>query len=518
MKRADRFRFFFRQGCVRIPYICAKSGKPLNSFKKLVGDTAIYGVSSIVGRFLNWWLVPYYSHIFRTAEYGIVTHLYAYMAFLLVLLTYGMETGYFRFASEHKDKELVYSNSLISLFGTSVAFLLSVYAFTDVLAGWMDYESHPEYIRWIGWIMAFDAFTSIPFARLRIESKAIKFAVMKLVNIFATIFFNIFFLTLCPLLLKNNPAHPVGIIYNESIGVGYVFISNLIASALTFILLIPDLKVKLRLDRRLLKEMIWYSFPILIVGIAGMINQNIDKILIPKLLRPEQQPMEQLGIYGANYKLAVLMNMFIQAFRYAFEPFFFSQVKSENNKAGYALILKYFTLFGLIIFLGISLYLDLFKSLNVIDEDYYSGLKVVPLVLMANLFLGIYYTLSLWYKLTDKTRYGAYFAITGSVISLVINIVFIPVYGYMASAWAVLICFVVMTVLSYIVGQKHYPVNYPLGRIVFYFVLALALYAVSLMVKTEQEWLNHLISTVLLISFLIACYVLENKEFRKFLH
>lgn len=490
----------------------------MNSLRKLVGDTAIYGVSSIVGRFLNWWLVPYYSHIFLTAEYGVVTHLYAYMAFLLVLLTYGMETGYFRFASEHKDKELVYSSSLISLLVTSVAFLLVIYTFTDVIASWLDYVNHPEYIRSIGWIMAFDAFTSIPFAKLRIESKAIKFAVMKLINIFANIFFNIFFLTICPLLIKSNPDHLVGLIYEESIGVGYVFISNLIASAITFVLLIPDLRIRMRFDPRLLKEILWYSFPILVVGIAGMVNQNIDKILLPQLLSPDQHPMEQLGIYGANYKLAVLMNMFIQAFRYAFEPFFFSQVKSENNKIGYALILKYFTLFGLIIFLGISLFLDLFQSMNIIDDDYYSGLKVVPLILMANLFLGIYYTLSLWYKLTDKTRYGAYFALIGSGISLVINILFIPVYGYMASAVAVLICFVVMTVLSYLVGQKYYPVKYPIGRISFYFVFSLVLYGLSAVIPIQSPTNSHLFSAFLLLVFLIVCYVLENKEFRKFLH
>ncbi len=495
-----------------------KNSETLNSFKKLVGETAIYGVSSIAGRFLNWWLVPYYSHIFLTSEYGVVTHLYAYMAFLLVLLTYGMETGYFRFASQRPDKDLVYSGSLISLFITSAAFLLVVYSFTDVIAGWLDYSNHPEYIRWLGWILAFDAFTSIPFAKLRIESKATKFAVLKLINIFVNIFFNIFFFTICPLLLKNNPDHPVGLIYSESIGVGYVFISNLIASVVTFLSLIPELRVKLRLDKRLLKEIIWYSFPILVVGLAGMINQNIDKILIPILVPEDQHPMEQLGIYGANYKLAVLMNMFIQAFRYAFEPFFFSQVKSESNKAGYALILKYFVIFGLIIFLGISLFLDLFKFLNIINEDYYSGLKVVPLVLMANLFLGIYYTLSLWYKLTDKTRYGAYFALIGSGISLAVNIMFIPVYGYMASAVGVLVCFVVMTVLSYLIGQKHYPVNYPVGRIAFYFVLALLLFFLPVVIEINSPVFNQVFHAVLLIVFVVCAYVLENKEFRKFLH
>ena len=489
----------------------------MNSFKKLVSETAVYGVSSIVGRFINWWLVPYYSHIFQTAEYGIVTNLYSYMAFLLVLLTYGMETGYFRFASEKKDQELVYSSSLISLFVTSLSFLLLVFSFSDVIASWMDYGNHPEYIQWIGLIMAFDAFTSIPFAKLRIESKAIRFAVIKLVNIFANIFFNIFFLTICPALLKSNPDHIVGLIYSDQVGVGYVFISNLIASAITFVMLLPEFRIKLRFDSRLLKEIVWYSFPILVVGVAGMVNQNIDKILIPELIPENQGPMEQLGIYGANYKLAVLMNMFIQAFRYAFEPFFFSQVKSEDNKRGYALILKYFVIFGLLIFLGISLFLDVFKTFNIIDEAYYSGLKVVPLVLMANLFLGIYYTLSLWYKLTDKTRFGAYFALIGAVISIGINIIFIPVFGYMASAVAVLICFVVQTVLSYIFGQKYFPVNYPIKRIGFYFVLALALYFMSVIIRIQAIWTMYIFHSFLLVIFISVIYTLENKEFRKFL-
>ncbi|WP_423129850.1 lipopolysaccharide biosynthesis protein [Gaoshiqia sp. Z1-71] len=490
----------------------------MNSFKKLVGETAVYGVSSIAGRFINWWLVPYYSHIFLTAEYGVVTNLYSYMAFLLVILTYGMETGYFRYASGKADKDLVYSSSLISLFVTSLSFLLVAYSFSDVISGWMDYENHPEYIRWIALIMAFDAFTSIPFARLRIESKAIKFAVLKLINIFANIFFNVFFLSICPALLKTNPDHIVGLIYSDQIGVGYVFISNLIASGITFVMLLPELWVKLRFDSRLLKEMVWYSFPILVVGIAGMVNQNIDKILIPELIPADQGPMDQLGIYGANYKLAVLMNMFIQAFRYAFEPFFFSQVKSENNKRGYALILKYFVIFGLIIFLGISLFLDLFKTLHIIDEAYYSGLKVVPIILMANLFLGIYYTISLWYKLTDKTRFGAYFSLVGAAISLAINIIFIPVYGYMASAVAVLICFMVETALCYVYGQKHFPVDYPVKRISFYFILALGLYFLALLLPLESSRGSYLLNAVLLFVFLLTVYLLENKEFRKFLH
>ncbi|WP_299578474.1 polysaccharide biosynthesis C-terminal domain-containing protein [uncultured Sunxiuqinia sp.] len=487
----------------------------MNSFKKLAGETAIYGMSSIVGRFINWWLVPYYSFIFLTSEYGVVTNLYSYMAFLLVFLSYGMETGFFRFASQAENKERAYSSALISLFGTSMGFLLVVLAFSKDIAAWIDYPDHPEYIQWVALIVVLDTLTAIPFAKLRIESKAVKFAVLKFVNIFIIIFLNIFFFSICPSLLKNNPESWVKLIYSPELGVGYVFISNLIASVISLILLVPEMIVKLQLDRRLLKEMVWYSFPILIVGVGGIMTQHIDKILLPKLLPESQEPMSQLGIYGANVKLAVILNMFIQAFRYAFEPFFFSQVKSEDNKRGYAIIMKYFVLFGLSIFLGICLYIDLVKL--IVDAKYHSGLNVVPIILMANLFLGIYYTLSLWYKLTDKTRYGAYFSLAGAGISLILNILFIPQFGYMASAWAMLISFVAMVVLSYSFGQKYFPVNYPLKRIGLYFAAALLIYfAASLLNLTPSVWM-YLIHTLLISLFLLLAFLLERKEIYRFL-
>lgn len=487
----------------------------MNTFKKLAGETAIYGMSSIVGRFINWWLVPYYSFIFLTAEYGVVTNLYSYMAFLLVFLTYGMETGFFRFASKKENKEKAYSSALISLFSTSLAFLLLVLAFSDSIAGWIDYQEHPEYIRWVALIVVLDALAAIPFAKLRIESKAVKFAVLKFIGIFVTIFLNIFFLSICPALLKSSPESWVKLVYSPEIGVGYVFISNLIASGIALVLLVPEMIVKLRLDRKLLKEMVWYSFPILIVGIGGMVTQNIDKILIPKLLPESQDPMSQLGIYGANFKLAVILNMFIQAFRYAFEPFFFSQVKSDDNKRGYAIIMKYFVIFGLIIFLGICLYIDLVKL--IVDSKYHSGLNVVPIILMANLFLGIYYTLSLWYKLTDKTRFGAYFALVGAGISLILNVIFIPKFGYTASAWSMLVCFITMVVLSYIFGQKYFPVSYPLKRIGLYFVTALSVFfAAEILSITPSVWM-YMVHTLLIGLFLLLAFVLERKEIYRFI-
>jgi len=487
----------------------------MNSFKKLAGDTVIYGASSIIGRFINWWLVPYYSHIFMSAEYGVVTNLYSYIAFLLVILTYGMETGYFRFASKSENRDLVYSSSMISLIVTTLSFLLVIFTFTDVLAKWMEYSSHPEYIRWAACIIALDVITSIPFAKLRIEGMAIKFASIKVISIFFNVFSNVFFLTICPSILKNHPQSIINFIYSQDIGIGYVFISNLIASVVTFILLLPEFRFKLKLDKGLLRKILLYSFPILIVGIAGMINQNIDKILIPRLIPKSQDPWSQLGIYGVNYKLAVLMNMFIQAFRYAFEPFFFSQVKSNNTNKGYALILKYFVIFGLFIFLSVCLFLDVFKTLHIISAEYFTGLKIVPYILMANLFLGIYYTLSLWYKLTDKTYYGAYFAIIGAVINLTINILFIPKYGYMASAISVLICFFVMMVLSYYIGQKHYYIPYPIKRIGIYFVVALTLYFITIIVPCNSLIWYYGFHLFILMIFILVVYMLEKKKLKE---
>lgn len=483
----------------------------LNSFKKLVGDTAIYGASSIIGRFLNWWLVPYYSFMFLPDEYGVVTNMYAYVAFFLVLLTYGMETSYFRYASKSEDPEKVYSTSVISLFFTTISFVLLAVVFRNELAGLINYPDHPEYILWFTIILGIDAFTSIPFARLRLNNKPVKFALIKIVFIGFNIGFNIFFISICPRLLENNPESIVRLIYNQNVGVGYVFISNLLASAIVLILLLPEiLRITFVFDKVLLKQMLSYGFPILIVGLTGMVNQNIDKVLIPFLIPENQNPMFQLGVYGANYKLAVLMNMFIQAFRYAFEPFFFSRGGKKDDPKLYASVMKYFVIFGLFIFLGMVLYIDLIKV--IIDTQYHVGLKVVPIVLMANLFFGIYFTLSLWYKLTDKTRYGAYMALIGAAITLVLNILLIPVMGYMGSAIAVFSCFLVMMIISYLLGQKFYPVPYDLNRIAIYFVITMLLYSVSFYTQQLNIFPKYLTHTFLMGMLLVSVYFFEKEE------
>ena len=454
---------------------------------------------------------------FLPEEYGVVTNLYSYVAILLVLLTYGMETGFFRFAGQSDNKEKVYSTSLISLLFTSVSFVLFIFAFSSQIAGWIDYSGHPEYIKWMGIIVAIDAFTAIPFAQLRLKNKALKFAGFKFLNIGINIGANLFFLSFCPWFLKLHPESFIRYLYSPEIGVGYVFISNLIASIVLILVLLPDiLQVKLQFDKKLIREMLVYSFPVLIVGITGMINQNIDKILIPKLIPPEQNPMEQLGIYGANYKLAVLMNMFIQAFRYAFEPFFFSRKKDDESNRIYALVMKYFVIFGLAIFLGMSFFMDIIKL--VIDPRYYEGLKVVPIILMANLFLGVYFTLSLWYKLTDKTIYGAYIASFGAVITLVLNFLLIPKIGYMGSAIAVLVCFVSMTVISYYYGQKYFPVNYDIKKMGLYFGFTLVLFFLFCLIPFQSLFIQLFIGTIFFLIFMVIIYFGERKELKTLLN
>ena len=482
----------------------------MKALKRLTGETAIYGIPSIVGKFLNWWLNPYWTYIFlKQSQMGEIINIYSYVAFLVVILTYGMETGYFRFASREKDKNGVFSTSFISIIVTTLSFLLFVFTFKDGIAEFIKVAAHPEYILIMAITVGLDVISAIPFAKLRMDQRPIRFAVIKIVNIALNIFFNIFFLSILPFLLKKFPRSFIADIYDENFGIGYVFLSNMIASAVTFVMLIPYFRMKIKFDFSLWKRMILYSFPILIVGITGIVNMQIDKILIPRLMPIESDPMGQLGVYGSNFKLAVLLNMFIQAFRFAFEPFFFNQKEDGDTKKMYALILKYFSILGLIIFLGLSTFVDLLKQL--IASQYHEGVKIIPIVLLANFFMGVYFTLSLWYKLSDKTKYGAYMGIIGSVITVAINLIFIPSIGYMASAIAVLSCFFVMTVLSYLLGRKFYPIPYDLKNFFFYLILSVLLFVVYWTLRTPEKplfWLSTLINLL----FLFVVYYKERKE------
>ncbi|MDA3879503.1 MAG: polysaccharide biosynthesis C-terminal domain-containing protein [Prolixibacteraceae bacterium] len=483
----------------------------MKALKKLTGETAIYGVPSIIGRFLNWWLNPLWTYIFlEQANLGVITNIYAYVAFLFVILTYGMETGFFRFSSKEKDATKVFSTSFISLAFSSLLFLIVVLSWTSDIASAIQLDGFETYIKIMGITIAFDVLSTLPFARLRLQHKPLKFAVIKFVNIGINIGFNVFFLVILPYFAEIFPRGIFDKLYDPEFGIGYVFLANMIATLVTFVMLIPHMKLALKFDVLLWKKMLSYSFPILIVGITGMINQNIDKILLPRLLPEEAEPLKQLGIYGASFKMAVVLNMFIQAFRFAFEPFFFSQKNDDNDKTMYVIVMKYFAIFGFMIFLGLSSFIDLFKF--IIAPPYREGITIVPIVLMANLFMGIYFTLSLWYKLSDKTRYGAYMGIMGSVITVLINIMLIPYIGYYASAWAILACFVSMVVVSYFLGRKHYPIKYDVKNFLFYLFVSVVLFLLYWNVRTETNphfWLSILIN----ILFLAIIVIKEKKDF-----
>ncbi len=480
--------------------------------KKLAGQTAVYGLSSILGRLLNYLLVPLYTRLFAPEIYGIVTELYAYVTFLLILLTYGMETGFFRFAQDKNIFDKVYSSILVSLTATSTLFIALLLIFLKPIANVLDYQANPEYILWMGLIVALDAFISIPFAKLRLQNKAWKFAVLKLFNIGITIGLNLYFLVLCPKLAVTNPDSFLLSIYSPTIGVGYVFISNLIANIITLLMLFPEIfNVKFCFEKTLLKKIIIYALPLLIAGFAGMINETLDRVLLKHLVPESLNPMEQLGIYGANYKLAILMTLFIQMFRYAAEPFFFNNKNESNARELYAKATKYFIICGLMIFLGVMFYIDFIKYF--IDVDYHEGLKVVPVLLLANLFLGIFYNFSIWYKLNDMTKYGAYLAIFGAIITIVLNLILIPIYGYVGSAWATLICYVSMTLLSFYWGQKYYKVPYHILNAVFYFVLALALYFLSIYIRPDSQMLVYLVNSGFFVLF-IAVFTIKEKAWK----
>jgi len=487
----------------------------LKALKKLSGETVIYGLPTIFGRLLNWCLNPYWTYVFiNQEELGKVSYVYAVVAFLLVFLIYGMETGFFRFASKEENKDKVFSTSLISICSTSLIFLLLVFLFKDSFADMLKISGRSDFVVIMGITVFFDIITSIPFAKLRIQHRPIKFATLKFLSIGINIFFNLFFLSFCPFILKSNPDSFLNLIYHANFGIGYIFLSNLIASVFTFILLIPEFRVKFNFDFQLFKRMFKYSYPILIVGITGFINQNIDKILIPNLLDEASNPMKQLGIYVSAFKLAVLLNVFIQAFRFAFEPFIFSQKEGKESKDMYVIVMKYFSILGLIIFLGMSTFSDLIMNINA--KGYREAVGVIPIILLANFFMGIFFTQSLWYKLTDKTIYGAYFGIIGSVITILLNVILIPIIGYYGSAIAILVCFIVMTVISYIVGHKYYPINYDLKSFGFYLSVSLFLFSIYWFFRTSDSP-HYLLAVILNIIFLVVIFLREKNDFIKIL-
>ena len=481
----------------------------MQQYRKLAGQTALYGLGTIVPRFLNYVvLTPFYTHIFSQEQYGIVTNLYAYIVFLLILLTYGLETGYFRFTKAEDNPKKVFSTIMGSLFTTTLLFLLLVIFFNHPIARILEYPERNYLITLFSFVVAIDAFSAVPFAKLRFEEKAKKFGYLKIFNVIVNLFFNFVFFLVLPYIKNHYPSSFLLNFYDESIGVGYVFVSNLLASVLTLLLLLPEINILPRLiDLKLLKQILRYCLPLLVVGLAGTINEVADKELIKRFVPDEASPMKQLGIYGANYKLGMLMTIFIQMFRYAAEPFYFSKMKDYDAKQTYAKVMRYFVIFGLTIFLLVTLYIDIFKYF--IDSKFHSGLHVVPIILIANLFLGINYNLSIWYKLSNKTRYGAIIALIGAAITISMNITLLPIYGYEASAWATLACYTIMMTVSFILGRNHYFIPYALKSIFFYFGIALSIFFIEKFIHYPSIIQKNLINSLFLLLFI---WVVLKKE------
>ncbi len=482
----------------------------MTQLKKLASQTAIYGLPTIVGRLLNYFLTPLYTYLFSPAEFGDVTSAYAYVSFLMVFLTYGMETTLFRFSQTEVEKDKVYSTALTSLFISSIAFIIITSFFANNIADTLKFSGHSEYIIWFALILGFDAFSAIPFAKLREQNKARRFAIIKSLNIAINIGLNLFFIWFCKTVYDapQSSFKPfVEMVYSPKIGIGYIFISNLIATIITLILLTHEIiSVKWKVDPALWKRMMKYGLPLLIAGLAGMANETLDRVLIPLLL-PEEIAKSQNGIYGACYKIAILMSIFIQSFRFAAEPFFFNHSKGKDAKKTYADIMKYFVIICSVIFLGTMMNIQWIQYF--VGEKFREGLGVVPILLLANLFLGIFINQSIWYKLTGQTGYGAILTIFGALITISLNIYWIPRIGYMGSAWATLICYASMMLLSYFWGNKHYPVNYDLKRILGYLGLSVTLYFISTFIKTESTIINLFLNNSILLGFVFVVWRFE---------
>ncbi len=465
----------------------------MGKLKTIFKDTAIYGLSSIVGRFLNYLLVPLYTAKFSAASggYGIITNIYAYVALAMVLLTFGMETTYFRFTNKtHTDSQTVYSTTLISVGTVSLLFTVLVLLLLSPISQLMGYGEHPDYVGVMAVTVAIDAFLCIPFAHLRQQKKALKFAALKLLNIVMSILLNVFYF-----------------VWMNGNDVGYVFYINLFCTAMLAVCLITEYTgFRWRLDSKLLRVMLSYSWPILVLGIAGILNQTADKMLFPYIYQGADM-REQLGIYGACSKIAMIMAMITQAFRFAYEPIVFAGVKDKDQHEMYTQAMKYFVIFTLLAFLLVVGYMDILKYI-VRNQDYWVGLKVVPIVMAAEIMMGIYFNLSFWYKLIDKTIWGAVFSGIGCLVLLVVNIVFVPRYGYMACAWGGFAGYGVAMLASYFVGQKYYPLAYPLKEIGMYVVIAVVLTMAMYKVHEDQPmWLSLTVNTLLILIF--VAYIVQ---------
>ncbi|MEP0368743.1 MAG: oligosaccharide flippase family protein [Cyclobacteriaceae bacterium] len=484
----------------------------MGQIKQLASQTLVYGVSSVLGRVLNYLLVPLYTAVFNPEQYGVVTELYAYVAFLNILYTYGIETTYFRFATKSDRPEKYYNLAQTSVLLTSIIFSGLLYVMADFIAAALGYHGNGVYLEWLALILAIDAVIAVPFARLRLEKKAMRFASLKLFNIGLNIGLNLFFILICPYIISSGGAHLISFFYNPDLGVGYIFLANLIANAAIIPLMSGYFgNLKLTLNKELIPMLI-YAAPLMVIGFAGVTNEMLSrallKYLLPTDLYPGQSNLEILGIFGACYKLSVFMTLAVQAFRYAFEPFFFSKSGEADSPELFARVMHGFIIFGSFSWLMISVLLPDLAPIFLRQQAYLSGLNIVPWLLGGGLFLGIYYNLSVWYKLTDKTSYGAWISISGAVITVILNFILIPAIGYIGSAIATFATYFTMVGISYVLGQRHYPIPYFVGRGSFYLLLS-GLLIVGFYFCGLEGYLRYLVSFGLMIIFSLAVWLVD---------
>jgi len=483
----------------------------LGLYKKLFQQTAIYGLATVIPRMFSFLLVPLYTGLLDKAEYGKLSIVFAWMIFFNVILAYGMETAFFRFYNSEKNKESVVETTIISIFWTTILFIFVALLFRNSLALWSGVDT--QYITYSIWILALDALVIVPFSKLRANQRPIFYATIKIGNVLVNLCLNLFFLMFLPSISVSQPNSFLSTIYIENFQIGYIFLSNIIASFLTFVVLFPDyFSIKWKFDYELWKRMMRYGLPIMVAGIAFAINEQFDKILLGKLL-PANIADEQVGIYSACYKLGLFMVLYRTAYTLGIEPFFFSHASNENAQQTYATVTKYFVIFGSLILLFVIVFADLLKIIMIRDSTYWEAMKVVPLIILANFFLGIYTNLSVWYKLIDKTYVGAYISIVGGIVTLVLNYLLIPIYGYYGSAIATLAAYGSMMFISYYFGNKYYPIPYDKKKIGGYLSLSIGFSCISFYGFNQ----NYYIGVLLLAVFMGFIYYNEKETLLRIL-
>ena len=496
----------------------------MSSLKKLAGETALYGVSSILGRLINYLLVPLYTQVLNPADYGIVIELYSYSAFFIIIYTYGMETAFFRFASNNKDGEnKIYNNAFSSILTSSLIISCILAAFATPLVEAMQYPGKEHYIYLLAAILAIDAIMAIPFARLRLQNKALAFATAKLTNIGVNVLLNLFFILFCQMVYEGKifPFLQPTVLefYHPENAVVYIFLSNLVASLILVPMLWKSLKdTKLALDLKALQPMLKYAYPLMFMGLAGAINEMLSrpmlKYYLPEGFYPGLTNQEVIGIFGACYKLSVFMTLGVQAFRFASEPFFFSSAKEDNSPELFSSVMHWFIVGGCFTLFSVSINLDIISLIFLQSKSYWQALHIVPILLLANLFLGIYFNLSIWFKLSDKTFYGSWISFFGATVTVVLNIILIPVMGFEGSALVTLICYFSMCVISFYLGQKHYPIPYQTLRNSLYILGTVALTYLVLSIEFKsQVWATsfHFVAVAI---FLFLIVILEKRNIK----